>query len=291
MVRFARRERPDVVHVHCSHQYSFYRASFYVLFAHYVWGTPVVLHVHGSSFDEFVADASPVVAALQRRVFDASDRIVVLSGYWHDVLAARADERKIQVVPNAVDPATFPAEAGDAVPHVVFVSNLIERKGVQELVAAIDSLAGSETDAFRVSIAGDGPLADDVEALAERSEEVTYHGYVSEDRKRSLLADGSIFVLPTYAEGLPIAMLEGMAAGNAIISTAVGSIPDVIDEERGILVPPGDVAALEAAVAELVADPDRREAMGARNRRAVEERYSWDAAMDEIRDIYLTVTR
>ncbi len=290
MARFAVRERPDLVHVHSSYQYSFYRAAFYVLYARYVWQTPVVLHVHGSSFDEFVQEASLPVAALQRVVFAASDRIVVLSEYWREVLAERASPDKLTVVPNAVDPDLIPADVGDERPHVVFVSNLVERKGVAELVTAVDSLVERTDERLQVTIAGDGPLANEVEALAEPHDEVTYLGYVSEERKRSLLAEGSIFVLPTYAEGLPIAMLEGMAGGNAIVATDVGSIPEVIDERRGILVPPGDADALAAALEELVAASDRRREMARRNRRAVEDDYSWGAVIDELLAIYRSVS-
>jgi len=70
-------------------------------------------------------------------------------------------------------------------------------------------------------------------------------------KKRDLLAEGTIFVLPSYAEGLPIAILEAMAAGNAIVSTSVGSIPEVITEKRGRIVKPGDPDALFAELQSL----------------------------------------
>lgn len=286
--RFVGRSPPDLVHVHASHRFSFYRAAGYVLYAKYVWDVPVVLHVHGSSFDEFVATDSQSVAALQRRVFEASDRIVVLSEYWRDVVSMRANPEKVRVVPNAVDPASFPANV-QADPHVVFVSNLVERKGVRELTEAIETLA-SERDDFRVSIAGDGPLSALPEGLAADHGNVEYLGYVSEDRKRSLLAEGSIYVLPTYAEGLPIAMLEGMAGANAVVSTAVGSIPEVIDDERGILVDPGDPGALATAIQTLLDDPKRRGSMAESNRAAIEDRYSWDRVTASLLELYDEVT-
>jgi len=296
IARFPARSAPDLVHIHTSHRFSFYRASFYALYAKQVWNVPVVLHVHGSAFDDFVATDSQAVAALQRAVFDAAAEIIVLSEYWRDIVGLRADESKIRVVPNAVDPEDYPVdpevdrpeEANEA--HVVFVSNLIERKGVSELVAALDRLADRRDD-FRATVAGDGPLADRVEALADDHEAVEYVGYVSEERKRTLLAEGSVFVLPTYAEGLPIAMLEGMAGANAVVSTSVGSIPEVIDDDRGLLVEPGDVDGLVDAMETLLNDPRRRERMAASNRRAVETEYSWDSALAELRDAYESCLR
>jgi len=285
-LRFPFRRPPDVVHVHTSHRYSFYRASFYVLYAAHVWDRPVVLHVHGSSFDEFVRTDSRLLAASQSLVFGATDRVIVLSDYWEDVLADRVDASKLAVLPNAVDPTGYDPEFDVDPPHVVFVSNLVERKGVRELVAAVEALDEAVDDDYRVSIAGDGPLRDRVEDLEARVDAVDYLGYVSEERKRRLLSEGSVFVLPAYAEGLPIAMLEGMAGGNAVVSTGVGSIPEVIDDDNGVLVEPRDADALADALIDLVDDPDRADAMSRANRRLVEAHYSWDVASDELHRLY-----
>lgn len=289
-VQFPVRRRPDVVHVHTAQSYSFVRASFYVLVAAHVWRRPVVLHVHGSSFHEFLDTDSPLLAALQARVFAASDRVIVLSAYWKDVLASHVPDDRIRVLPNAVEPAAYTPEYRPSVPHIVFVSSLYGRKGVTELVAGIDALADATDVDFRVSIGGKGPLADPVQSLATRRPEVEYLGYVSEADKRALLSSASIYVLPTHAEGLPIAMLEGMAGGNAVVSTPVGAIPEVIGTENGILVDPGDASALATALTALVEDPDRTESMGRSNRRAVETTYAWDVAVEEILDIYAVVS-
>lgn len=287
MLTFPFRSPPDVAHVHTSHQYSFYRASFYVLFIKYVWRRPIVLHIHGSSFDEFVATDSTLVSWLQSTVFSATDEVVVLSPYWRDVLEQVTGETTISVVPNAVDPGDYDPSYSSSVPHVVFVSNMVARKGVRELVRALESLQARVDRDFRVSIAGAGPLESHVERIADEYDNVEYLGYVSEERKRELLNEGSVFVLPTYAEGLPIAMLEGMAGGNAIVSTTVGSIPEVVDDDRGILIEPVDEDQLADALVSLVTDPDRVESMGRENARAIRETYSWGAATDALARIYV----
>jgi glycosyltransferase involved in cell wall biosynthesis len=146
-------------------------------------------------------------------------------------------------------------------------------------------LARSDAE-FRVTIAGKGPLSEEVEELASRHQHVTYAGYISEAEKRRLLASGAVFVLPTYAEGLPIAMLEGMAGGNAIVSTAVGSIPEVIGEENGTLVEPGDADGLADALEDMLRSPDRTEQMARRNRELIEEKYSWAEATDQLERAY-----
>lgn len=288
MVAFAFRSRPDVVHVHSSHGVAFYRASFYVLFASYVWRRPVVLHEHGSSFDEFVLTASLPVHWLQSLVFGASSRVVVLSPYWRDVLSLRVPDEKLVVVPNAVDPSGYDPSFEPERPRVVFVSNHVPRKGIREFVESVETLS-AEGHEFWVDIAGAGELSDAAEDLASAHDHVEYHGYVSEADKRDLLSSGSIYALPTYGEGLPIALLEAMAGGDAVVTTTVGAIPEVVGDDNGVLVEPGEVEPLTDALRELVTDPDRAADMGRRNRRLVLERYDWETASERLASIYRTL--
>jgi glycosyltransferase involved in cell wall biosynthesis len=284
-VRFPFQRRPDVVHVHTSHYNSFYLSAFYILVASLLWRRPVVCHVHGSSFDEFVETDSLPLAAFQSIVFALTDNVIVLSEYWEDALAPRVDEQKLEIVPNAIEPDRYDPRFAVDPPHVVFVSNHVQRKGITEFTTAISELldAGYE---FEVTIAGSGPLSHRAEALAANADEVSYLGYVSEAEKRDLLSRASVYVLPTYAEGLPIALLEGMAGGNALVSTRLGSIPDVIDEENGELVPPGGVPALRDAIERLVRSPARVEDMARRNREMVKSGYSWESASERLSAIY-----
>lgn len=289
-LKFPFRPRPEIAHIHTSHRYSFYRAAFYVLYSAYVWRRPVVLHIHGSSFDDFATTDDPGIRWLQSIVFAGADEIVVLSEYWRDILTNRVPPEKLTVLPNAVDPDNYDPEYETHPPHIVFVSNLYDRKGVLDLAEAIEDF-GEQGPTFQLTIAGTGPLKEEVAAFASRNDHVEYVGYVTEAEKRELLESGSIFVLPTHAEGLPIAMLEGMAGGNAIITTKVGSIPEVITDENGILIDPGDTAQLQRAIESLVTDPTEIARMARNNRKLIEEKYSWDRTIEQLEELYVGVHR
>lgn len=282
---FLARRRPDVVHVHTSHSFSFYISAPYVVVAGLLWRRPVILHVHGSSFDAFIEDASAPAARVQRAVFDACTAVVALSEHWRDVLSARVPPERIVVIPNAVDPDEYDPDPAADPPHLVFVSNHIERKGIVEVTEAIDELRDAGVR-FRATIAGSGPLSGHAESVADAHDGVDYVGFVSEERKRALLSEGSVYVLPTRAEGLPIAVLEAMAGANAIVSTDVGGIPSLVDEANGALVPPGDVDGLTDALEELLADPERTERMGGVSRRRIEESYAWPDVVDRLLSLY-----
>ncbi|EMA57759.1 glycosyltransferase family 4 protein [Halorubrum kocurii] len=289
-VRFPVRRRPDLVHVHSSYAFSFYRAAFYVFVVASLWRRPIVFHVHGSSFDAFLETDSRIVRIVQSAVFKRCDRIIVLSDYWRQVFESRVPGRKIRVVPNAVDPNRFDPEYSHDPTRVTFVSSLIQRKGVRELIEAVDELASDRSLDFELAIAGSGPLKESVETLTARHEHATYHGFVTEREKRRLLSTGDVFVLPSHAEGLPIAMLEAMAGGNAVVSTTVGSIPEVIDDDGGTLVDPGDSAALADAIGSLVEKDSAAERMGRKNRSLVCDEYAWATAAERITAVYEEVT-
>nr|WP_264475147.1 glycosyltransferase family 4 protein [Salinirubrum litoreum] len=288
LARFPFRRRPDLVHVHASDDLSFLRAGLYVLVSALFWRVPVVLHVHGPTFDEFVADARPPLSWFQSLVFEQSDAVIVLSEYWAESLAGRVAPEKLVVLPNAVTPGDFEPRDDADPPRVVVVSNLVPRKGIAELFDAVDSLTDEGVE-FEFVLAGDGPLRAEAEALAERHGTVTYHGYVSEAEKRRLLSEGTITVLASHAEGLPFALLEGMAGGNAVVATSVGSVPEVVGPENGRLVEPGDADALAAALGDLLADPETAREMGRRNRNLIEDRYAWDHVTDRLEALYREV--
>jgi glycosyltransferase involved in cell wall biosynthesis len=282
---FPFRRRPDVVHVHTSHYLSFYLSSMYVLFAAYVWRSPVVVHVHGSSFDEFVRDASWPVAAFQSLVFGASDAVIVLSEYWRETLATRVAERKLVVLPNAVVPGEYDPDFSTDRQHLVFVSNHQARKGIVEMSDAVAALHERGVE-FSTTIAGSGPLSHHAAAVAEEFSDVEYVGYVSEPEKRDLLSRATVYVLPTYAEGLPIAILEAMAGGNAVVSTTVGSISSVVDERNGVLVPPGETEALTDALEDVLRDRDATREKCRESRARVESDYAWADIAAELDALY-----
>jgi glycosyltransferase involved in cell wall biosynthesis len=194
------------------------------------------------------------------------------------------------VIHNAVPLPALPApRAGSVRRRIVALGLLGPRKGTPELLDALGTPAMRELD-WEAIIGGNG----EVEASRARAaalglaDRVQIPGWVDPATVSALLAGADIFVLPSHHEGLPVAILEAMASGLPVVTTPVGAIPEiVVAHETGLLVPPGAVEALAAALADLVKNPELRARLG-KNARALVER---DFRIEVIAERFLSIYR
>ncbi len=279
-----------LVHIHTCSGFSYFMDSVLLWLASWR-GCVTVLHIHGARFDEFLAGLPPPLKWFAQGVARRADRVVVLSPEWREKLAGPLKGARLTIVRNGVPPAVPEAEA--ATPHerftLLFLGNLSRRKGVLELVEALSGLPEN----VHLDLAGgedDIGIAREIEALAAArglQARVKLLGPVRGPAKQACWRAADAFVLPSHAEGVPIAMLEAMSAGLPVVATSVGGIPTVIqDRVNGRLVMPGDVAGLHAALAELVADPDLRVALGQAAQRRWRDQFSIEHTVAELLQLY-----
>jgi glycosyltransferase involved in cell wall biosynthesis len=231
----------------------------------------VLLQVHSGPGDleTFRAGLGRPRAALLGFAIRRADVVVAVSEPSAARLRAGFGVEEIAVIPNPAPPVTAElAAARDREPPLALFLGGFENpvKGGAEVVAA---LAALEPDALALELAGAGEPDERTLARIEARPGARWRGWLEAEQLRGLYAEASIFVLPSTSEGLPMALLEAMSRGMAIAATAVGGVPDVLDDEvEGLLVAPGDVAALAAALGRLAGDRELRERLG----RAARER-------------------
>ena len=270
LARLAR--RPDVLHLNLSSRGSTWRKLALAAAARRL-GVPTVVHLHGSAFDTYWDAAPAPLRALIRDLFAKAARVIVLGERWRAIVATRVPESagRIVVLPNAA-PAAEPA-CGGPVPTILFLGRLGPRKGVPQLVAALAALPPDPP--WRAVLAGDGDREGVARDLAHHglSDRVALPGWLDEAAVRRQLAEADILALPSFAENLPMAVIEAFAHGLAVVATPVGAVEDLVADGRtGLLVPPGDVAALSHALGRLVAEPALRASLGAAARVVHRER-------------------
>jgi glycosyltransferase involved in cell wall biosynthesis len=153
-------------------------------------------------------------------------------------------------------------------------------KGPLDLVEACDRHQARLRGLVRVTLAGGGSLLESVRQRISKAgiaDFVEAVGYVPEEAKLDLLAGADAFVLPSRAEGLPVAVLEAMAAGLPIIASDVGAVPDVVDDTTGILIPPANPDAIADAMLKLARAGAHRLVLGQNGRQRVLDRYDVEA--------------
>ena len=208
-------------------------------------------------------------------LFRRADLVLALSDRWKEGLECRVPMTDCQTLYNGVEPAELQAAVSDPAEHrssFLMLGRLGKRKGTYDLIAAAE-LALRKAPGLRFCLAGDGEV-EQVRALVKEKgleEQIAVPGWIGREEKLRRLRDAATVVLPSYHEGLPVSLLEGMAAGKAIISTTVGAIPEVIGAENGILIAPGDVPALADALLRCGGSPELLAGMGERNRQKVEQ--------------------
>jgi glycosyltransferase involved in cell wall biosynthesis len=185
---------------------------------------------------------------------------------------------KLHIVRCGVDPAVYAPrpETTRPVPEILCVGRLVPAKGQHTLLAACARLKAGGIP-FRLTMVGDGPDRASLEAYASETGlngEVRFAGALGQEAVRACYDRADVFVLASFAEGVPVVLMEAMAKEIPVVSTRIAGIPELIDHEtNGLLADAGDVGGLVRQMAGLIADPALRRRLGAAGRKKIEQRY------------------
>lgn len=176
---------------------------------------------------------------------------------------------KLHVVHCGVEPARYARPRSARPGALLFVGRLAAAKGLPILLDAL-VIARARRPDLSLTLVGDGPLRADIERrVAEAG--ATLLGYRSQEEVAALLASHAALVLPSFAEGVPVVLMEAMAAGLPVVATRVGGVAELVEDGRsGLLVAPGDAEALADAILAALADERAARAMGEEGRLRVE---------------------
>lgn len=263
----------------------------------YTWGTR--LH------RPWVRGLVGAAARLRNRWLRDADACVGISSLVrHELLEAGMEPDRVAEIPHGVDTQRFrPASAEERIalrarlgisgpgPVVVFTGRLLRGKGVEVLLEAFALLSERHGEA-RLVLVGSGAgqslsVEDQLRATASGPPllgRVTFAGRV--DNVEDYLRAADVFAFPSYFEAMPLSVLEAASCGLACVASSVGGILDVLDARSGLLVPPGDIGRLAAALEALLADAGLRATLGAAARARVLSRFDLEASVDRYRALF-----
>lgn len=270
----ALRRGVDVVHIHFSSGASSARKEILARRALRA-GMRVIMHAHGGEYRQYWKERSPAQRRRTLAVLTRVTALIVLGDVWKEFfMSIGVPCARIFVLPNPVSlPASIPQRRGREVIEFVYLGIINRNKGAFDLLEAIRILGPAVRERCHFVVAGNGEpdrLRDLVSEYKLEDKVAVSDWITAEDRDR-LLANADVFVLPSYNEAMPMALLEAMAWGLPPISTPVGSILDVVTHgKNGLLVQPGNVQAIASAISGIIADESARLAMGKAARYTVE---------------------
>jgi glycosyltransferase involved in cell wall biosynthesis len=300
-----RQFRPQIVHTHMAKAGAVGRAAtaFYNRFLAPSDRARVVHTYHGHVLEGYFSPAKTALfVGIERRLARSTDRIVAISPAIRDELLqshriGRPDQYR--VVPLGFDLSALAAIDDDAraaarqslgltpQAHVVSTVGRLTAIKQHQLFLEAARLIATQDAAALFLIAGDGELRGALEEAARDfgiADRVRFLGWRRD--LATIYGASDVFLLTSRNEGTPVALIESLAAGVPGVSTDVGGVRDVLQNDTGVVVPFGDAAALASAVTQFLGDANRRRAIGARGRASVVARYGIDRLVDDIETLY-----
>lgn len=287
----------DLVHVHMSERGSFHR-KYLVFKLSKLLNKKVIVHMHGAEFKEFFEESSDNLKKKIIYFLREANLVLVLGDSWNDYVLSLDKDIKIKILRNSIQIRTEVVKRNKNNINVLFLAVLIERKGIIDLIEAVNLLEKEkrmENYNIKYIVAGSGQEEKRCKELVLKYKLEKYFdfkGWVSGEEKQCLLKQSQIFVLPSYNEGLPMAILEAMSYGIPVISTNVGSIEDAVkDNVNGFIVNPGDIKKLASSIEECVKNEILWNEFSKKNKDDIENKYSNKIYFDNIEKIYCNLIR
>ncbi len=255
------KEKPDILYMNTSAHLGLLKDMTILKFIRPFFKGKIIVHIHFAEFQKVFIDNRHIRNFILKVFRKTVDRIVVLSRVFKNELVSsgiKAD--KISLLNNFHDYSgikTLP-EKKDKKLHLIFLGSIDKRKGIIDLLEVMKSLNNRNVHLHLCGGLKDHSIEREFRQLLEElGEKVTFHGYTSGRAKKKLLLESDVLVLPSFAEGLPIVILEAFATGNAVIATDVGAIPEIVSPDNGLLFKPGDRQALERLITDLQKNRER----------------------------------
>lgn len=276
-----------IAHLHTAERGSFWRKNFLMDFYH-KHGIKVVMHHHAAEFEDFYEKCTEAQKRKVQKALADADVNIVLSKRLVPMIKEKQPKARVAVLYNAVNTYDNNPYSLDA-RNVLFMGRLGVRKGTFDLIEAIKRLDKDIPADVKFYLCGDMGENEVRQKVKELGIEhrIAHVGWIDGEQKREFMSKSMINCLPSYNEGLPMTILETMAAGIPNISTNIASIPEVLfDGENGYLITPGDVDALVDRLRKLINEPDLRKQFSEASYALVTRDFSLASNIEKLKGLY-----
>lgn len=252
----------NLIHLHFSEPVSAIRKLPFV-FLTKLFRKKLLVHFHAFSTNTTIHGR---FSFAYKYIFRSADKVIVLSNYWREEIARKwpkwpyLTDKLIVVYNPCTQVKPMSVERQNA---ILFAGTVNQRKGYQDLIKAFAAVKNNHPD-WKLVFAGNGEIgaAKQLAKTLQIETNVEFLGWVSGSKKDMAFRQSSIFCLPSYAEGLPMAMLDAFSYGLPVITTPVGGIPDLLtDPQNALIFQPGDIRALSNCLTRCISDKTLRDSL------------------------------
>ena len=285
----------SIAHIHMSERGSFFRKYIVFILAR-MFHKKVIIHLHGAEFKEFYYNVNKIIKKMILHLLKSSDKVLVLGDSWQRFIKGLDNSIDAVILRNSVRYPVEKVEFNGSNINILFLAMIIKRKGIFDLIEAAQIIKNNENMKnynIKFIIAGTGEEEGTAKQKVKEyglQEYFDFKGWVNKQEKIQLLKESQIFVLPSYNEGLPVAILEAMSYGLPIVATDVGSVRDaVIDNYNGILINAGDIKALAKSIEEIIFYKDKWIKFSLNSKKIIEEYYEERRYFEKVEQLYNNV--
>lgn len=287
--------KPDVLHMHMSHAGSFSR-KYLIHKLCKIFGIADIVHLHSSGFVGFYDNSNEKKKKKIRGFLTECGSVIALGSEWEQRVRRIAPDARICVMNNTIRIPDTTTNQNVEILTFLYLGVLVKRKGVSDLLEAIkglkeDGILDNREVLFKIGGTGDCEeglrkyVADN-----DLSEYVEFLGWVAGEEKEKQLKSSQVLVLPSYNEGLPIAILEAISYGLPIVATDVGDVARAVHNEvNGFLFNPGDIKTLQKQLAAIVSSDEMRIKMSSASRKIAEEDFDDRQYFRKLAELYIAV--
>jgi glycosyltransferase involved in cell wall biosynthesis len=256
-----------IVHIHGAKDGSIVRKAGVCFIAKKIFGKKIVFHIHAGAFDERYKQGSRLYRYFCRFLVNNTDAIVVLSNRWDDFFRANFRVKRIVVIRNPVEKKldNVHVNGKNGMVKFLFLGRIADHKGIFDLVNLIGDEQKTLRGKCKLFAGGNHEVERFKKTIADNNitDMVEYIGWTQGAEKADYFKSCDYFILPTYEEGMPMTILEAYSYGKPVISTPVGSIPEILEHNyNGLLFEPGNMPGLKELITEVINNPSMTQRLG-----------------------------
>lgn len=282
-----KKNRPDVIHMTTSGSLAVIRDIMFIKIAK-KFHIPIVYHLHFGKTKQ-AAEKGGIFWRLYSCALRNADSVIAIDKTTYNALKESLPDAKSELMPNPINTSKLPSIISNLKKQVVFLGWVVPTKGVSELVEAWNTVRSEYPDHNLLIIGQSSPAYLQELKSNVKAENIIFAGEMPHEKAMEAVVQSEVFILPSYTEGFPYVVLEAMALKKPVIASCVGAIPEMLENDCGILINPKSTEEIISALRKVLSDKKLREHLSTNALSKVNSEYKIETVYKQYKEIWNNV--